>query len=208
MLAFYREKVKAAVEAKRPLTRSVVDEKIATTRQQLEDAVKRKAFVDCGPLQDKLDGLIALQSQLPTVDELKKSILDAEAAMSLAAQNRNFSGAAAAQKTLDDCRNKLAEALEGEEEVNSDGDEAIQDQIHMRIQFPGRAGVRHCCSFSKAREGSGLEEFCPGLKSSGKNRRKTIAKEIPPEVRTFTLVNDFTEPLHLIIIAPMKFDKA
>jgi hypothetical protein len=139
MLAFYREKVKAAVEAKRPLTRSVVDEKIATTRQQLEDAVKRKAFVDCGPLQDKLDGLIALQSQLPTVDELKKSILDAEAAMSLAAQNRNFSGAAAAQKTLDDCRNKLAEALEGEEEVNSDGDEAIQDQGKSTCGYNSRA---------------------------------------------------------------------
>lgn len=139
MLTFRREKIKAAVEAKKPLTRSVVDERIAATRQKLEDAVKRKAFGDCGPLQDKLDELIALQTQLPTLDELKISIRDAEAAMSLAAQNRDFSGAAAAQKKLDDCRKKLAETLESEEEIKPKDEEAVDDKRKNASGYNSRA---------------------------------------------------------------------
>lgn len=98
-------------------------------RTELEDAVKRKAFSECGPLQDKLDELTALQATLPTINELKSAIRDAEAAMTQAAKDRDFAGAAAAQKELDQSRRRLSEVFEAEDQANDERNSSKEEEV-------------------------------------------------------------------------------
>jgi CBS domain-containing protein len=121
-----RDLLKEAVEAKRPLTRAVLDAKITEFQNQLEDAVKRKAFAECGPLQDELEDLTSKREDLPTIDELREFVKNAEAAVALSAKNRDFAGAAAAQTRIDEARQRLADTLaaeEGDDETESPADE-------------------------------------------------------------------------------------
>lgn len=140
-LTLCRETIKAAVEAKKPITRSVIDGKISVVKAEFEDAVKRKAFAECGPLQDKLDELTTLQASLPTIEELKSAIKDAEAAMTLSAKNRDFAGAAAAQKQLDQSRLRLAEALEAEDQVQSEEEINEKEKIERTCGYKSRADL-------------------------------------------------------------------
>lgn len=110
-----------AIESKRPVTRAIVDEKIAAITKELENAVKRKAFSECGPLQDRLEELKNKQAELPTIDELRETVTAAEAAMSLAAKNRDFAEAAEAQAKIDAAKKRLIEALVADnEEIESE----------------------------------------------------------------------------------------
>jgi CBS domain-containing protein len=121
-----RDLLKEAIEAKRPLTRAVLDTKITEFQNQLEDAVKRKAFAECGPLQDELEDLTSKREDLPTVDELRDFVKNAEAAVALSAKNRDFAGAAAAQTRIDEARQRLADTLaaeEGDDDTESPADE-------------------------------------------------------------------------------------
>ncbi len=60
ILCSFRVPLKEAMESKRPLTRSVLESRISEVQFLLEDAVSRKAFIECAPLQEKLDKLIIL----------------------------------------------------------------------------------------------------------------------------------------------------
>lgn len=84
--------------------------------------MKRKAFAECGPLQDKLEELTKRQAELPTIDELRDAVSAAEAAMSQAAQKRDFAGAAVAQSKIDEAKKRLMMALA----MESDEDETEQ----------------------------------------------------------------------------------
>ena len=94
---FHRAPLKEALESKRPLTRSVLESRIAEVQALLDDAVARKAFQECAPLQDKLEALAKKRADLPTIEELKEAVRLAEQEVSNAASRRDFTGAASAQ---------------------------------------------------------------------------------------------------------------
>jgi hypothetical protein len=63
----------------------------------LDDAVSRKAYQECAPLQEKLDNLIKMRLELPTIDELEEAVRKAENDVAEAAARRDFKGAASYQ---------------------------------------------------------------------------------------------------------------
>ncbi|KAL9188488.1 hypothetical protein ACHAXT_006866 [Thalassiosira profunda] len=115
--------LKEALESKRPLTRSVLESRIAEVQSLVDDAVARKAFTECAPLQSKLDSLIRKRVDLPTIDELKEAVRLAEKDVADAAARRDFTGASSAQTALDKAKERLEDALRSEgigmEESNS-----------------------------------------------------------------------------------------
>jgi signal-transduction protein with cAMP-binding, CBS, and nucleotidyltransferase domain len=139
------DSLKEAVEAKRPLTRAVLDTHISEAQNQLEDAVKRKAFAECGPLQDKLEELTRKLADLPTVDELREFVKSAEAAVALAAKNRDFAGAAAGQTRLDEARQRLADTLAAEED-GDDTDSPVDVKENVSYGFDSRAELEAAIS--------------------------------------------------------------
>lgn len=129
--------MKAAVEAKRPLTRAVLDAKIEEVNSKLEDAIQRKAFTECGPLQETLEELTSKRAELPTAEELRQVVRVAEEAVALAAKNKDFSGAATAQTKLDECRQRLEEALASGNGEGSDDD--MDEKENNILGFESRA---------------------------------------------------------------------
>ena len=89
--------LKEALESKRPLTRSVLEARISEVQCMLDDAVSRKAYQECAPLQEKLDNLIKMRLELPTIDELEEAVRKAENDVAEAAARRDFKGAASYQ---------------------------------------------------------------------------------------------------------------
>jgi len=112
------------LESKRPLTRSVLEARIAKAENEVAEALERKEYEACGLLQTKIDELIAKRQDFPTVQELKDNVAAAEAAVAAAAANRDFSGAASAQSSVDKAKRSLQDALENEKV--SDGDEEVE----------------------------------------------------------------------------------
>ena len=130
--------MKLATNAKRPLTRAVLDEQICEVQRSLDDAVSRKAFAECGPLQIKLEELSAKRAELPSIDELRQFVVDAEEAVARAAKNRDFAEAATAQVAVVDAKKKLADALaaqDEDEEVDSDDKENSMFGFDSRAQL-------------------------------------------------------------------------
>ena len=111
---FSRIPLKEALELKRPLTRTVLESRIAEVQSILDGAVSRKAFTECPPLQSKLEGLISKRVDLPTMDELKAAVSLAEKDVADAAARRNFEAAASAQAALDNAKDRLDEAMRAE----------------------------------------------------------------------------------------------
>jgi NCAIR mutase (PurE)-related protein len=68
------ERIKEAVETKRPMTRRLLEEMITEVQSQLDDAIQRKSYEECGPLQAKLEDLTSKRIDLPTMEELQKTI--------------------------------------------------------------------------------------------------------------------------------------
>ena len=102
------------MESKRPLTRSVLESRISEVQFLLDDAVSRKAFIECAPLQEKLDKLIRQRVDLPTIDEMKEAVRLAEKGVADAASRRDFARAASAQAALDKANEKLEETMRSE----------------------------------------------------------------------------------------------
>jgi CBS domain-containing protein len=115
-LVFCRRDLSDAIERKQPVTRAVIEKKIASLRLELENAVKSKAFSECSRLQSKLDELTLKQSELPTLDELRGDVIAAEMEMSSAVQNRDFEGAAEAKIKVDMAKQRLSEAVADDED--------------------------------------------------------------------------------------------
>ena len=80
----------------------------------VDDAVARKAYTECAPLQVKLDALIKKRADLPTIDELKEAVRRAEEVVAEAAARRDFTGAVSAQAALDKAKGRLEDALRSE----------------------------------------------------------------------------------------------
>lgn len=102
------------MESKRPLTRSVLDIKIAEVQSLLDDAISRKAFEECSPIQHKMEKLIRQREELPTIDEMKEIVRLAKQGVSDAAARRDFARAATAQAALDKAIKKLEDAMKSE----------------------------------------------------------------------------------------------
>jgi CBS domain-containing protein len=143
----FRDLLQEAVEVKRPLTRAVLDTKILEVQNQLDDAVKRKAFAECGPLQDKLEEFTKKLEDLPTVDELREFVTSAEAAVALAAKNRDFAGAAEAQTRIDKARQRLADtlaALEGDDDSTTES--PVDEKENVTYGFETRSELEEAIS--------------------------------------------------------------
>ncbi|KAL7538744.1 hypothetical protein ACHAXR_012350 [Thalassiosira sp. AJA248-18] len=126
--------LKESLESKRPVTRSVLESRIAEIQTLVDDAVARKAFTECAPLQEKLEALIQKRADLPTIDELKEAVRLAEKDVADAAARRDFTGAASAQAALDKANERLEDVLRSEG-VDVDGGESIeQDNTDSRFQ--------------------------------------------------------------------------
>ena len=106
----FRVPLKEALESKRPLTRTVLESRISEVQALLDDAVSRKAFTECAPLQEKMEKLVQKRAGLPTLDELKEAVRLAEKDVADAAARRDFTGAASAQAALDKANERLEDA--------------------------------------------------------------------------------------------------
>ncbi|CAB9513362.1 Unconventional myosin [Seminavis robusta] len=117
------DEVKEVLEAKRPLTRAVLEERIAQAEKDFSEALSRKEYAACDPLQQQINELKAKREMLPTLQELKDGLRAAEEAVALAASKRDFSGAAEAQAAVDTAKRRLEEAMANENETDGE-DEA------------------------------------------------------------------------------------
>ncbi|KAL7551539.1 hypothetical protein ACHAWF_014727, partial [Thalassiosira exigua] len=126
--------LKEALESKRPLTRSVLESRIAEVQSLVDDAVARKAFTECAPLQEKLEALIQKRADLPTLDELREAVCRAEKDVADAAARRDFTGAASAQAALDKAHERLDDALRSEGADADIGESTENDNTDSRFQ--------------------------------------------------------------------------
>lgn len=108
--------INEAIERKKPITRASIDEQVSVLKAELEDCVKRLAFDECGPLQDKLEELTLKQADLPTINELRAAVTNAENAMANAARNRDFAGAAVAQSDVEKAKQRLLDNLAADDD--------------------------------------------------------------------------------------------
>ena len=124
-----RGPLKEAMEGKRPMTRNILDKQINEIQEKLDDAVARKAYTECAPLQVELKALILKKDDYPTIEELKKNLAEAEANVISAAERRDFSVAVKRQKAVDDAKKRLNETLAAE------GLDDKLDSTNMELQF-------------------------------------------------------------------------
>jgi len=145
------------MEAKRPLTRTLLESLIEETQAKLDDALARKAYDECAPLQKKVNGLIKKRDDLPTISELKQAVKKAEKAVADAAARRNFSAAASGQGAIDAAKKRLQDALDAEgltlEDVAGVGEDAIEnveDESEETSPYSSRADLEaDICALQK-----------------------------------------------------------
>lgn len=121
-----RDPLKEALESKRPLTRSVLESRIEEVQKDLDEALSRKAYTMCGPLQEKLESLVKMRADIPTIEELRDAVRQAEEAVACAAKKRDFSAAASGQVRIDEARRQLKAAMDAE---GLCGDECTDDPL-------------------------------------------------------------------------------
>ena len=124
-----------AVEAKRPITRAILDAQIDEINAQLDELASKKAYNECAPLQEKLEVLLAKREEFPSEEELRAKIVKAEEAVALAAKNKDFASAAERQMELDAARQRLEDFLEAERV----GSESPKDESGDIMGFESRA---------------------------------------------------------------------
>ncbi len=118
------ERVTVAVEAKRPMTRRLLEEMITEVELQLEDAVLRKSYEECGPLQAQLNELTSKRGDLPTMEELEKAVKDEEAMVAAAISKRDFVSAAQGQERIAAAKKKMEDAIAAEAAIATELDSA------------------------------------------------------------------------------------
>ena len=112
------------------MTRKRLEEMILRIQEGLEDALQRKAYVEAGPLQDELEMLVHKRQDLPTITELRDTVVSGELDVATAAKNRDFAAAAAAKTRLDKARKLLEETIEFEEESDVESVVDLGDTPH------------------------------------------------------------------------------
>jgi len=115
------------LERKRPLTRGWLEEQITVLEQQLEDTVRRKAYTECGPLQEKLAELVEKRRELPTVEELNETIVGCEAQVAFAISQKDYTAAAQAEEWVVQAKKRLEDTLEAEQSLLEDDDDDDDD---------------------------------------------------------------------------------
>eukprot|EP00978_Attheya_sp_CCMP212_P009252 scaffold21842_cov59-Attheya_sp.AAC.3 len=110
----HRVALKEAMDEKRPLTRSLLESMITEVKEEIDDAVSRKAYIECAPLQQKLDSFLKKREEFPTIEELKEAVDKTEAELAAATSRRDFAGAASVQYALDKAKDRLVEAMNAE----------------------------------------------------------------------------------------------
>ena len=111
------------MESKRPLTRDVLEARIAKLQQEIDSLLQQKAYAECDELQLQLDNLLAKRVELPTLEEMKEAVQRAEQDIAIAAEKRDFKGAAEAQKAFDAAKSRLEEYLDLHKEENAESEE-------------------------------------------------------------------------------------
>jgi len=156
------------MEQKRPLTRSVLEKQIDAVQKDLDDALERKAFDECGTLQARLQRLISKRVDLPTREELQELVNSLEDEVALAAKNRDFNGAAASQSKLDQARKQLQETTVDEDDVNGPGDEV--EDASMLSGFESRGQLEEEISALSKQISEAIEKRDFGTASSLQER--------------------------------------
>ena len=124
--------LKEVAEIKRPLTRALLEEKIARAQLSLDSALERKAYAECGPLQAEIECLKGKRSQLPTIDELRQVLSNIETEIAVFIESRNFVAAAEGQTRIDEAKRKLEDAIVAEKiEPEIGDDDANYRQVNL-----------------------------------------------------------------------------
>ena len=105
-------------EQKRPLTRTLLEVRIAEAQIELNTALEKKAYLECGPLQEKLETLKGKRPELPTIDELREALSIVETEVAAAVESRDFVAAAAGQTRINLAKTKLDIAIATERPVS------------------------------------------------------------------------------------------
>ena len=111
-----------------------MESRISEVQVSLDDAVSRKAFTECAPLQSKLEVLIKKRDDLPTIEELREGIRLAEKEVADAAARRDFTGASSAQAALDKAIERLEDALRSEGADPSSAPESSKFQSRAELE--------------------------------------------------------------------------
>ena len=132
------------MEQKRPLTRSILDDMISVIEKELDDAVANKEYTKCPPLQEKLDSLLKKREDLPTIDELRQKLKEAEDAVNEAAASKDYVVAASKQAAVNEARKRLEEAMnvDGIDKENdlSDSTKSVETKMNG-VSFSSRADL-------------------------------------------------------------------
>jgi myosin heavy subunit/signal-transduction protein with cAMP-binding, CBS, and nucleotidyltransferase domain len=131
-------RIKKAVESKRPMTRRLLEKMIDEVQAELDDAVERKSYDECGPLQIKLEELTTKRPDYPTMEELQKTLDDEEAVVADAIAKRDFTGAASGQERVVAAKKRLEDALSAEDAIAAEG-AAPEVSPHETHGFTSRA---------------------------------------------------------------------
>ena len=118
------ERIKEAVEIKRPMTRRLLEEMLAEVQAKLDDAVQRKSYEECGPLQAELEELTSKRADLPTMEELQTAVTNEETIVAAAIAKRDFAGAAEGQERITAAKKKMEDAMEAETAIAAEKDAA------------------------------------------------------------------------------------
>ena len=119
----FRSSIKDALEEKRPMTRTILEDAIAEVQTKLDESLKNKDYDACGPLQTQLEELVAKRPDYPTIEELNKAVTDLEQEVAAAIAKRDFAAAALGQEQIEVAKKRVEDALEAEAIANEDDDD-------------------------------------------------------------------------------------
>ena len=138
------EAISGAVDAKRPMTRRSLEETISEVELQLDDAVQRKSYEECGPLQARLDELTSKRADLPTMEELEIAVKHEEAMVAAAIARRDFANAAQGQERITAAKKKMEDAIAAEAAIAAEKDSAESELSPSEsCGFTCRAELEH-----------------------------------------------------------------
>jgi len=134
-------RLKEVLEAKRPLSRSIIEQVIMDTQRDIDDSLSRKDFKGCAALQEKMEIWVLKRQEYPTLQELEDAVTKAEEELKAAISRRDFTGAASFQLNLDGARLKLLEMQLAEDagNLNTCEESHVNDhEIKGSITFSSR----------------------------------------------------------------------
>ncbi|GMI51949.1 hypothetical protein ScalyP_jg10911, partial [Parmales sp. scaly parma] len=126
------EEAKAKVK---PMTRGLLEKEILLVQKLLDGAVEQRQFTECGPLQEKLDALVAKRVGLPTILDLEADVTKIEELVLLATSARDYKNAGAHQKELEAAKHTLESArriekmISDEERAMNEFVDALEEEI-------------------------------------------------------------------------------